>query len=173
MTEEQEVYLFKIKSKFFREIPHPKIILKYIDDLKLRLGSNDQNQEREFFLPTQSLVQLLQFHHNETFKIKNEIASANSFEELLGALQKLLTIHEYVLKFMKSFLPEGLEFNDEKIKQTIPFDSYQLIKFISDNRIDENKITEYICKDLEGKNPDTYSLLTLACLQSRKIYKDG
>jgi hypothetical protein len=173
MTEDQELELFTIKTKFFREIPHPKLILKAINQVEKLLDHTPLFDIGVIDFGQADLTSVLKSHSDKIFALKTAIAHAEKPEELFLALNELYQWHWALILRMSQYLPEQTVFSDEGIKQSDPVDSYAVLTFIKSTGLPENQIKTYICNELETTKPDQFSILTKRCIQCRKIVANG
>lgn len=173
MTEDQELELFTIKTKFFREIPHPKLILKAINQVEKLMNHAPLYDDRANDFGDANLTVVLKSHTEKIIAFKTAIAHADEPEALFLALNELYEWHWSLILRMTLYLPELASYPDGEIKQSDPIDSYSVLAFIMAKGLTENQIKAYICKELETTEPDQFSILTKCCLQSRKIVANG
>jgi hypothetical protein len=173
MTEDQELELFTIKTKFFREIPHPKLILKAINQVEKLMNQTPMFDELEINYGQKDLSEILKSHSEKIIALKTVIAHAEKPEEVFLALNELYQWHWSMIRRLALYLPEHTTFSDEEIKQSDPIDSYSIYTFIKAAGLSENQIKTYICNELETTKPNQFSILTKCCLQCRKIVAHG
>ncbi|MBI3133065.1 MAG: hypothetical protein HYZ14_00175 [Bacteroidetes bacterium] len=171
MTEDQELELFTIKSKFFREIPHPKLILKAIGQVEKMVQAVPVIPALPDFSKA-DLTTLLQAHSDAVYALKSAISKAEKPAGLYLSLNELYQWHVMLITRLSSYLPEGIELPDQDIRQSDAVDSYRILQYIKSAGLSENQIKTYICAEIEAKEPKEFSPLTRVCLQSRKIHSN-
>lgn len=164
MKEEQ---LFEIKQKFLQIIPHPKLIQKQID----RLKEFEQKEDEQGFIEIDlnaSLASIFEQYISELLKLKLKIANSTGGTELYINLCNLKKAQNNLIKSLISYYPENCVVDDSSVKQSDPFDVYALLKELQEEKINENEIKDYLCKQFEA---DTVMLseLAKAVLRARKI----
>jgi len=175
MNDGIEEELFSIKSKFLREIPHPKLILKAIDQTKKLISDFNSTRESEHLiqLPDKvfenNLKNSLMQHSDFLLQLKLKISQAQLPGELYIALNELYFIHSSMIKQLSTYLPELESYPDSAIKISDSFDSYALSRFIETAQLNENEIKAYICNSILNKPALNFDMLTIACLRSKKI----
>ncbi len=173
MTEDEELELFTIKTKFFREIPHPKLILKAINQVEKLMNHTPMYDNRAIDFGQKDLSDVLKLHSEKAVALKTALGHAEKPEEVFLALNELYHWQRSLILRLIQYLPEQVPLSDEEIKQSDPIDSYDILTFIKANELAENQIKTYICNELETTKPDQFSILTKRCLQSRKIVANG
>lgn len=173
MTEDEELELFTIKTKFFREIPHPKLILKAINQVEKLMNQPPMYDDHLIDFGQSDLVSVLKAHSEKIVALKTAIAHAEKAEEVFLALNELYHWQWSLILRMTLYLPEHANYPDAEIKQSDPIDSYTVLTFIKTKGLAENQIKAYICNELETTKPDQFSILTKCCLQCRKIVANG
>lgn len=173
MNEDQELELFTIKTKFFREIPHPKLILKAINQVEKLMNHTPLYDNFANDFGEIDLAAALKSHAEKIVALKTAIAHADEPEPLFLALNELYEWHWSLILRMTLYLPVMADYPDAEIKQSDPIDSYTVLTFIKAIGLSENQIKTYICNELETTKPDQFSILAKCCLQCRKIVANG
>lgn len=168
-----ELKLFSIKSKFFKEIPHPKLILKAITEVESFCVVPPMYANHVIDFGKTDLEFVLKSHSAETIAVKTKLAHAVSAEELCMALHELYRWHWSLILRLIQYLPQRELAVSDSIKQSNPIDSYQLYKFIQDNKLSEAVLKTYICNEIEDEDEARFSILTRVCLQALKIVRHG
>ncbi|MBK7128903.1 MAG: hypothetical protein IPM74_02835 [Crocinitomicaceae bacterium] len=171
--EDKELKLFTIKSKFFREIPHPKLILKAIAEVESLCAMPPMYAEHVIDFGNTDLAFVLKSHSEETIVVKTKLAHTVSPEELCLALHDLYCWHWSLILRLIHYLPQKELAVGDSIKQSTAIDSYMLYKFIRDNKLSEAVLKTYICKEIEENDEARFSILTRVCLQALKIVRHG
>lgn len=171
MTEDQELELFAIKSKFFRDIPHPKLILKALNQVEKMV--NYPPLVSDEVLPINSLEERLQHHSDRSYALKSAISRADRPETLYVCLQALYTLHQNLVDTLASFVPEGVTLPETTIKQSDPLDSYKVLAFLKEAGLAEDQIKGYICAEMNKGLDEPLSLITRVCIQAVKINSNG
>ena len=161
LTKEQE---FEIKQKFLRTIPHPKLILKQI----LRLNKDfvaDKKSDQNF----QDLSVYLEGYENYLLKLKLEISNAPDQKVLSTSLEKLYELQQRLISKLSTYFPDTLEQKLDAVKMSEPFDTYEIVKLLKAESMNESEIKNYLCKELENTESDNLSVLTKSVLRAKKI----
>lgn len=169
MTEDEELELFTIKTKFFREIPHPKLILKAINQVEKLISIPPMLKNAEINFDRSNLADVLKSHSEKIYALKTSIAHAANPSDLFLALNELYEWQQALVIRLNQYLPVEANYDFPEIKQSDPIDSYAVLTFITQHALAENQIKTYICNEVEAKNPKEFSILTRVCLQCRKI----
>lgn len=169
MTEEQEQDFFAIKTKFFREIPHPKLILKAIGQIEKMFGVKSEKDSSAVSLIDSTASDSLRIHSNQVYEIKTAIAQDEKPEDLLISLNKLYQLQVALVHKLAFYLPDKTEYLMNDIKQSETIDSYALLTELNSLALPEDQIKTYICNEIETKKPVRFSKFTRACIQCKKI----
>ena len=119
--------LFRIKQKFLMQTPHPKVFLKYINDLKSENQSFEEllksfNDKKEKI----DLIVALEDYLKKESKLKLEVANAKTSDELAKSLQNYLN-SLLVLMFQLALCDKGYEAPPE-FKLSSPIPVYEIVK---------------------------------------------
>jgi len=169
MQESFEDELFSIKSKFLREIPHPKLIFKALEQVRGLKPDILNVTIAPINLNDIELNQALKNYSKKILDIKLKISQAMSPELLNIALSELYEWQIGLILKLTKYVPEFENYHDNEIKLSEAIDAYVISRFIELNGLGENEIKTYICTTISNKLPVDFDVLTLACLRSRKI----
>jgi len=169
MQESFEDELFSIKSKFLRDIPHPKLIAKALEQVKGLKPELLKETLAPISLNDFELNQALKNYSEKILEIKLKISQAISLELLYSALSELYEWQMRLILKLTTYIPELENYHDGEIKVSEAIDAYIISRFIELNGLGENEIKTYICTTISNKLPVDFDVLTLACLRSRKI----
>jgi hypothetical protein len=90
MTEDQELELFTIKTKFFREIPHPKLILKAINQVEKLMDHTPMFEHGTFDFGKKELINVLKSHTEKTIAFKNRDRTRRRTRSALPGTQRIV-----------------------------------------------------------------------------------
>lgn len=166
MTEEA---LFELKQKFLRDIPHPKLILKQIERLKVH---DPEQFESVDFEPNQPLREFLKEYIDAILDLKLKVSRAQEANVLSKQLIVLRCWQLELINKLSHYCPEREGVPDDEIKQSDPFDAYAYLKELNVSEIQENEIKNYLCARID-QDPDAYSELLNGVLRARKIVEYG
>lgn len=158
--------LFLIKQKFLKEIPHPRIIKKYID--RLGGGEVEQAVSPSADLP---LSAALDIYLEELMKSKLQIANSQDDKQLQQALKVLYSEHLVLLQKMANYWDSDEFVIPEDIKLSQPIDAYAISKFIRDNNIGETEIKRYLRDQFEAGERSNFLYQNVA--QAFRLTEDG
>ena len=171
-TEENQVKLFEIKSRFFREILHPKLIVKAIRDLgfKSDLGQivNKSIDYSEF-----SLEKAMEHYVTTTLAIKLNISKAQDAESLADILCNLLGQQINFLNKLANYSVENYNYKSSELKESDAFDAYQIGKYITLKGLQESEIKPYICAQVNLVPLGDLDVLSQSSLRAKKIIENG
>jgi hypothetical protein len=170
MEDEIDDRLFEIKARFLRDVPHPKLIQKGMEQARALAGVQLTAFESAENLPDTDLSAFLTGTVERILKLKLAISQAVTPAELYAGLKGLYETQLALLQKLASYLPVMEDYPDKGLKISDPVDGYPVWRFISTYGLSEDEIKPYICRSLENeKAHGTYDVLTTACLRSRKI----
>lgn len=167
MNEQEQEFLFSIKSRFFREVPHPKLILKALHEL-----GNVMVQKPvlpEITLPSVSLIDVLDEHATKILDLKKSISLATDASTLWQAVCATYQVHCTLIEVLANQVDVNNTGGFPAILQSEPLDSYEILTFLKTQTIPENQIKTYICNELKTISPEAFSILTRKCVQAAKI----
>lgn len=172
--DELKFELFEIKKLYLREIPHPKLIIKSIQQLTKKYGlstiSFDSFQQNSLGIneKNEALLPFLERYLQKNLQTKHSISTAETPLKLRHFLHILL--YEQWMFFLKlqSYLPENSNFPDQDLKMSSPIDAYEVIKWIHQRNLDESQIKDYLYTNIL-ENSTEFDSLTIACLRANKI----
>ena len=165
MTEE---LVFNIKQKFLQSIPHPKVLVKYRNQLsdafllqKIEYKCGDKPQ----------LVDFLENYSSHLSKVKLRIAHAIDQSELADAVNDLLELQlRLICELSKPNLPDN-EGIDVKVSEEIP--AHEILKFIRMNNIQDEIINSFVANQNYSKEKANFDVLSLNILKAKRIVKNG
>ena len=174
--EELKFELFEIKKRFLQEIPHPRLIVKAIQQLtknydlpEISLDSFQTNllgfQEKN-----EALLPFLERYLQKNLRTKHAISMAETPTKLRHSLRILL--YEQWMLFLKlqAYLPEDANFPDQELKMSAPIEVYEVIKWIRHENLQESEIKNYLYTNIFEKSTE-FDSLTIACLRANKIIR--
>lgn len=172
--EELKFELFEVKKIYLREIPHPKLIIKSIQQLTKKYSlsaiSLDSFQQNALGIneKNEALLPFLERYLQKNLQTKHSISTAENPVKLTHCLNILL--YEQWMFFLKlqSYLPENGNFPDQDLKISSPIDAYDVIKWIQQRNLDESQIKDYLYTNIL-ENSTEFDSLTIACLRANKI----
>lgn len=169
LADDSEEFIFRIKSKFFQEIPHPKIILKYIEQLNQKCHKETAYVTSVIDFGAADLVYVLKNYTIEILQLKSDLAKESDICNIKTILEKIYAIHWSVLMRLVRYLPHLELYPDQHLRQSQPLDAFAIYRFVEKSGLNEDEIKTYICKEIQMEKPENFSLLTNGCLTSRKI----
>ena len=163
--------LFRVKQKFLMALPHPKVFLKYINDLSAEKKTFDS-----FKIDAIKGIENFDIEHAignflaKESQIKLSVANAKDVKSLS------LSLSEYLLNLLSTLhvmakYENGLEVPDDfKLSQPIPF--YELSKILSGTNQYES-ILESLEKSLDYSKENPKFAVLLENILRAKLILDG
>lgn len=170
MNDEEELELFTIKSGFFQEIPHPRLIAKAIQRAEVHCGIQAVPDLEHYSLNEHSLEQTLQQYLQLQNALRLDIAQSSGFSGLYINLVRLERLQTSLVEKLASYASPDWLVTFTEIKQSSPIQVYQLLQFIREHQLAENQIMDYLCQLVASGGKD---ILLLSCLQCLKIVLHG
>jgi hypothetical protein len=162
--------LFEIKSRFLRDVPHPKLIRKGMQQARTLAGDLLTDFENTEDLQNTDLSTFLTATVEKILKLKLAISQSTTPSELYQGLKGLYQRQWALLQALASYLPARADYPDEDLRISDPVDGYLVWRFINTSGLSEDEIKPYICKSLENEEArGGRDVLITACLRSRKI----
>lgn len=162
--------LFELKSKFLRDIPHPKLIFKAIKSIDRDAALpayGDLNVEGD-------LSQVLERYSKVVLELKFRITQSKSSEELLAALNELLYEQMYLILGLSAYVPDDILPKFADVKQSGAIDYYLVKKWQSTLENADNKIKDYLCTQFNAhKNGEEVKALLVPFVRAKKIVQNG
>lgn len=165
--------LFEIKSRFFREIPHPKLISKAIRDLGRDINTTERFKDLSWNYSTLSLKEMLIVYIDDVLAFKRLINATKSTTELSSFLASLFDFHNSFITQLAEYAAPDLNLKEFDIKVSIAFDAYQILKHLELNQLQESQIKPYICEQVKLIPTDELDILSISCLRAKKIIENG
>lgn len=176
--EENKLALFNIKQKFLREIPHHKLILKSINQLKQKYNFTIatlptlQTAKLSAEQTAMPLVDFLNQHIQNSLNCKHQISLTQHPNELVYQLIDLLNIQLVLIVKLNAYLPQKIKRNADAIKISVPIDTYFILKTISALNIEEKEIKNYLYTALNDTNKEL-TPLAIVFMRIHKIVVHG
>jgi hypothetical protein len=172
--EELKFELFEVKKIYLREIPHPKLIIKSIQQLTKKYSlsaiSLDSFQQNALGIneKNEALLPFLERYLQKNLQIKHAISLAATPLSLRHFLWILLYQQWIFFQKLQQYLPENTNLPDQDVKMSSPTDAYEVIKWIQARNLEESQIKDYLYTNILEKNTE-FDSLTIACLRANKI----
>ncbi|MBL7900005.1 MAG: hypothetical protein JNJ99_15805 [Crocinitomicaceae bacterium] len=168
-ADDSEDFVFRIKSKFFQEIPHPKIIQKYIAQLDQKCGNVTPFVESVIDFGSADLAYILKNYTQEIIQLKSHLAKETEVCKMKIILEKIHCLHWSVLLRLLTYLPSLESYPDKHLRQSQALNAFEMYRLIEKSGLKEDEIKTYICNEIQTVNPEIFSAITNGCLTSRKI----
>ncbi len=169
ITDDKAAFIFRIKSKFFQDIPHPKIILKYIEQLNQKCENKTPFIESVIDFGGADLGYILRNYSKEILELRSELAKETDTCIMKIILEKIHAVHWSVILKLINYLPKLESYPDQHLRQSQAFDAFEMYRFIERAALKDDEIKTYICTEIEKDKPENFSVLSNGCLISRKI----